>query len=127
MKKTTIFVPMHVGDAKWIFCDREIAFDQGFLNAEGKILTGYHTAADAIAFFKEKQPQEPFAVVHLSFDKNVHSALSIEAALVGTGSDSAGRGLWTLTRDGSNYLYARDNYELLMEIVPVERTGISLY
>lgn len=120
-------MPMHVGDAKWIFCDRKIAFDQGFLNAEGKILTGYHRAAEAIASFKEKQPQEPFAVMHLSFDKNVHSALSIGGALVGTGSDSAGRSLWTLTRDGSNYLYANGNYQLLMEIVPVERTAISLY
>jgi hypothetical protein len=101
---TTIFVPMHIGTAKWIFCYQEIAFDQGLLNAEGKILTGYHSAADAIDFFQEKKPQEPFAVMHVIFDTDMQSALSIGGTLVGTGSDSRGRSLWTLSREGSNYL-----------------------
>src|ERR1700679_809906 len=98
---TTIFVPMLISDAKWIFCNTEEAFDQGLLNGEGKILTGYHCVADAISAAKEKQPQEPFAVMHVMLDESVRKCLSMAGALVSTNSDKAWRRLWTLTREGS--------------------------
>ena len=114
-------------DAKWIFCNREEAFDLGLVNGEGKIIRGYHTALDAVESQMAKKPQEPFAVMHLSFDADMQNNLAFGGALVGTGHDQAGRRMWTLSRDGANFLFAQGKYQLLMEIIPVERTGICLY
>lgn len=125
--KTTIFVAVLTADAKWIFCNREAAFDMGLTNGEGKIIRGYHSAEDAISAFKENQPQEPFALLHLCIDSDMQHGLAYRGGIVGNGTDKQGRSTWTVTRDASNSLFAQGRYELLMEIVPVERTGVSLY
>ncbi len=125
--KATIFVPMLTTDAKWIFCNKETAFDLGLIHAEGRILTGYHSAEEAVQAYQEKQPQEPFAVMHLVLARDIHDTLAFGGALVGTGSDSRGRRLWTLTQDGCNFLFAQGKYQLLMEIIPVTESGICLY
>ncbi|MBS2006045.1 MAG: hypothetical protein JST01_03315 [Cyanobacteria bacterium SZAS TMP-1] len=125
--KTTIFVPVHTHDAQWIFCNAEAAFANGLLNAAGKVLTGYHSDRDAIAAFMERQPQEPFALLHLRFDRDMQKGLSIAGYLKGSERDGADRPLWTLAREGSLTLFKSGRYKLLMEIVPVERSGIVLY
>jgi len=114
-------------DAKWIFCNKETAFDLGLIHAEGKTLTGYHSAEEAITAYLEKQPQEPFAVMHLIVERDIHDTLAYGGALVGTGSDSRDRRLWTLTQDGCNFLFTQGKYQLLMEIVPVKQSGIVMY
>jgi hypothetical protein len=125
--KTTIFVPVLTSDAKWIFCNQETAFDLGIIHAEGKILTGYHTAEEAVQAYEEKQPQEPFAILHLIVERDMHDSLAYSGALVGTGSDSRGRRLWTLNQEGCNFLFSQGKYQLLMEIIPVKQSGICLY
>jgi hypothetical protein len=125
--KTTIFVPVLTSDAKWIFCNAEEAFDIGLTNGEGKMIRGYHSAEDAIASYKENQPQEAFAVLHLTIGNDMQHGLAYHGGINGTGTDKQGRRLWTVSRDASNFIFAQGKYKLLMEIVPVEHTGISLY
>jgi len=125
---TTIFVPVLTSDAQWIFCNIEEAFMKlGLLNAEGKILTGFQSAEEAIASYKERQPQEPFALLHLSIARSFVGHLCADDRLAVGDADSAGRKPWKLNLDGCRFIYQHKAYSLLMEIVPVERTGICLY
>lgn len=99
----------------------------GLLNAEGKILTGFQSAEEAIASYKERQPQEPFALLHLSIARSFVGHLCADDRLAVGDADSAGRKPWKLNLDGCRFIYQHKAYSLLMEIVPVERTGICLY
>jgi len=125
--KKTIFVPVLTSDAQWIFCNQQDAFNLGLIHAEGKILSGYNTAEEAIAAYKERQTQEPFAVLHLILPQIWVEQLCLDGILTYKDQDSADRLLWKLTQEGCQIVYERQVFELLMQIVPVERTGICLY
>jgi len=125
--KKTIFVPVLTSDAQWIFCNQQDAFNLGLIHAEGKILSGYNTADEAVASFMERQPQEPFAVLHLILPQVWIEQLVVDDLLTYNDTDKSGRLLWKLTQDGCQIVFERQVFELLMQIVPVKRSGICLY
>jgi len=124
---TTIYVIELISSCKWIFCNREKAFELGLSNREGRKITGYQKREDAIEAGLEQHGIEPFAVLRLAVPKDVHESLAMKGQLKGDLTDAKGRALWEVTNDGSKYLSGPERCDLSMEIVPVEYKGIQLY
>jgi hypothetical protein len=116
---TEIFVPTIGSDASWIFCNREIAFHNGLLNAAGKILTGFQNRQDAIDAMLAKQPAEPFALLRLVLSNGTQQLLAQKGWMKGTETSSNGAPLWTICQAGSIFLNTCEGAQLLMEYIPV--------
>lgn len=123
---TEIFIPTIGSDARWIFCNREIAFANGLLNAAGKVLTGYQHRQHAIDAMLAKQPAEPFALLRLVVTNKTQQMLAQRGWMKGNQTSADGAPLWTICQEGSIFLNTCDGAELLMEYINVPQR-FSLY
>lgn len=102
MNTTTIYVLAQTSCTKWIFCDRDKAFELGLHNYEGRKITGYQKREDAIkAGLANSSFCEPFAILRVTMSKDIHESLTSREQMNGTSKDEAGRPLWVVSNDGS--------------------------
>ncbi len=118
MNKTTLFLPIGLGQAMWCFENRAEAFARGFNSAESG-LAGYQNRDDAIAAGATRHVQS-FAVLHLTITPELHEQLAHSGQLNGTEVGArSGSPLWTLMPEACALLAHPCKCEMTMEIVPV--------
>lgn len=128
MKNITIYVLAQTSCAKWIFCDREKAFELGLHNYKGRKITGFQNRADAIASgLANPSFCEPFAVLRVTFSEAMLEYMKHREFIDGTTKDEQGCPLWVVTNKGSIFLGQGHNCDLSMEIVPKENPNLILY
>ncbi len=117
MNKTTLFLPIGLGQAAWCFENRAEAFAGGFNSAESG-LAGYQNRDDAIAAGATRHVHS-FGVLHLTITHELHEQLAYSGQLKGTEVGArSGSPLWTLTPEACALLAHPCKCEMTMEIVP---------